>query len=315
MPVSESQNHMPVSITTPATPAPVPRKPPRLVGNLAGIAMMALGMFLFSAVDAGAKYLTQSLPPLQVVWCRQFGLLFGVFVLLLLKGPSVLRTAQPGLQVLRGALAAVSATIFIVAVTYVPLADAVAVSFVAPFMVTVMGAVFLKERVGARRWAAVTIGFLGAMVVIRPGMGVMHPAAFLVIIAAAAFAVRQILSRRLSQSDRTGTTVAYTALVGSAILTLPLPFVWVWPQDGTTVLVLVAIAFIAGAAEVCVIKALELAQAVVIAPVQYSLLIWGTFYGWLIFDQLPDGWTLGGALIIIATGIYTLHRERMAKGG
>ena len=142
-------------------------------------------------------------------------------------------------------------------------------------------------------------------------MGVIHPAAVLVLIAALLFALRQILSRKLSGSDKTITTVAYTALTASALLTLPLPFVWRTPEWGFEIALLTSMAVLAGIAEVMVIRSLELAQAVVLAPVHYSLLIWGTFYGWMVFDQLPDLWTWIGALIIVATGIYTLHRERL----
>lgn len=271
------------------------------------------GMFIFSAVDIQAKLLTETLHPIQIVWSRQLGLLIGVVIYVLFRGVSVFRTKHPGLQVTRGLLAASSATLFIVAVAYVPLADAVAVSFVAPFIVTLMGALVLKERVGIRRWTAVTIGFIGTLIVIRPGLGVVHPAVFIVMLAASFFALRQVISRALSNSDRTATTVAYTALVGSLVLSIPLPFVWQWPSTNQEIVLLCSIAIMAAAAEILVIKALEVAQAVVVAPMQYSLMIWGTMYGYLVFGQLPDVWTWVGALIIIATGIYTLHREAMVS--
>lgn len=273
---------------------------------------MAGGMFLFSAVDTHAKFLTDSFHPVQIAWSRQLGLLVGVLFLLALRGRDILKTQHPFLQISRGALAAGSATLFIVAVSFVPLADAVAISFVAPFLVTVLGAVVLGESVGIRRWVAVGIGFLGTLVVIRPGMGVIHPAAVLVLAAALLFALRQILSRKLSGTDRTMTTVAYTALTASAVLSLPLPFIWRTPEWRLEIALLVSMGVLAAIAEVLVIRSLELAQAVVLAPVHYSLLIWGTFYGWLIFDHLPDLWTWVGAMIIIATGIYTLHRERVS---
>lgn len=275
--------------------------------------LMALGMFLFSAVDTQAKYLTASFHPIQIVWIRQLGLLAGAGVLFAMNGHALFRTGHPVLQVARGALAATSATLFIVAISFVPLADAVAISFVAPFVVTVLGALVLREPVGLRRWLAVAGGFFGMLVVIRPGMGVLHPASLLVVVAATAFALRQIISRALSNTDRTITTVAYTAVVGSAILTIPLPFLWVAPSGGTELALCFGIAVLAAAAEICVIKALEIAHAVVVAPMQYTLIIWGTFYGWMVFGQLPDGWTWAGTAIIIATGLYTLHRERLAK--
>lgn len=269
---------------------------------------MGLGMFLFAAVDAGAKFLTDGLHPVQIVWSRQLGLLFGAFVLIAMQGRSIFRTKHPKLQFARGCVAAGSASFFIMAIAHVPIADAVAITFVAPFMVTVLASLILREPVGLRRWMAVTLGFVGTLIVIRPGLGVMHPAAALVILAAFLFAVRQIISRALSDTDSTATTVVYTALVGSAILTLPLPFYWQSPSTDQMIL-LAGIAVVAGVAEVLVIKAFELGMAVALAPVHYSMLLWGTFYGWLIFDQLPDGWTLLGALIIVATGLYTLRRE------
>ncbi|MCP3970887.1 MAG: DMT family transporter [Rhodobacteraceae bacterium] len=274
---------------------------------------MAAGMFLFSVVDTQAKFLTGSLHPIQIVWSRQMGMVLAVLVLLGLRGGGFLRSARPGWQVARGAVAAGSATLFIVAVSYVPLTDAVAVSFVAPFMVTLLGALVLRERVGMRRWGAVSIGFLATLIVIRPGTGAVHPAVLLVVLAAAFFAIRQVISRKLAGTDRTATTVAYTALVSVAILSLPLPFVWQWPSGGTEIALLCSMALIAAAAETCVIRALEMAQAVVVAPLHYTLLIWSTCWGYLVFADLPDFWTWAGALIIVATGVYTLYREHVVS--
>lgn len=299
-----------MSAVTPEVPHEGPI-PTRRVENGKGLLLMGLGMFLFSAVDTGAKFLTADLHPMQIVWTRQLGLLAGAFFLLATTGRAILRTHHPRLQVIRGVAAAGSASLFIFAVSYVPLADAVAVSFVAPFMVTVMGAVILKEPVGIRRWIAVILGFVGTLIVLRPGMGAVHPAAGLVIVAAALFAARQIISRAIADTDRTPTTIVYTALVGSAVLTLPLPFFWRTPT-GQEALLLIGVAALAGVAEVAVIKALELAMAVVVAPVQYTLMIWGTFYGWLVFGQLPDLWTWVGTGIIIGTGVYMLQREHRA---
>jgi S-adenosylmethionine uptake transporter len=294
-------------MTTDAIPVPTRRSE-----NGKGLLLMGLGMFLFSAVDTMAKFLTGDLHAFQIVWVRQLGLVLGAFILIGWTSGRVLRTTHPRLQLLRGAVAACSASLFIFGVTYVPLADAVAVSFVAPFIVTVLGALLLREPVGFRRWVAVTFGFVGALIVIRPGLGVVHPAAFLIVLAAFFFAIRQVISRALSDSDRTSTTVVYTALVSVGVLTLPMLFVWKTPTPDQ-MLVLSAMAVVAAIAEVCVIKALELAMAVVVAPMQYTLIIWGTFYGWVIFDQLPDNWTWLGTALIVATGLYTLRREYVVK--
>lgn len=293
--------------------SPVVQAAPQQTNNSKlGLIYMAGGMALFAATDAIAKLLTETLPPIQVVWSRQCGLLVGILIVIAIHGLKVLHTTQPKLQIGRGVLATISATLFIIAVAYVPLVDAVAITFVAPFMVTILGAVILKETVGIRRWIAVTIGFIGTLIVIRPGMGIIHPASFLLIIAAAAFACRQILSRVLAGGDKTSTTVAYTAIVSWSLLSIPLWFFWQTPATTLEIVLLVTIAILAAFAETLVIMALSTAQAVVVAPVQYSLLIWGTMYGFLIFGQLPDFWTLIGAVIIVATGLYTLNRERLA---
>ena len=294
---------------TPQTPV-VPVKT-KTDNSKLGLTYMFVGMSLFAATDAIAKLLTETIPPLQVVWSRQCGLLLGVLILISVKGLGVLASKNPKLQIVRGVLAATSATLFIVGIAYIPLADAVALTFVAPFIVTILGAVVLKEPVGLRRWIAVVIGFMGTLIIIRPGLGVLHPAAFLLIIAASAFALRQILSRFLAGADKTPTTVAYTAIVAWLLLSIPLPFIWETPQSSREILFLILIAIMAASGETLVIMALDTAQAVVLAPVHYSLLLWGTLYGFLIFGQLPDGWTMAGALIIVITGLYTLHRERV----
>lgn len=281
--------------------------------NVRGLLLMGLGFMLFSVADTQAKLLTDHFHPVQIVWIRQLGLLAGVVVALAMLGPSIFATRHPVLQLGRGLLAVTSAVCFIFAVKYVPLADAVAISFVAPFLVTAMGALFLGETVGARRWTAVVVGFCGALIVIRPGLGVMHPAGLLVVVAATAFAARQVLSRHLARDDRTVTTVAYTALVSIIVLTFPLPFFWTTPEVGLQWALFFGVAVFAALGELMIIKSLEIAHASVLAPVHYSLLIWGTFWGWLVFDQLPDFWTWVGAAVIVATGLYIINRERKTR--
>ncbi len=285
--------------------------PARRVENAKGLLLMGLGMFLFAAVDTIAKFLTSELHPFQIVWTRQLGLLAGALFLLALHGRRLFLTAQPKLQLIRGLVAALSAAAFIFAIRHVPLADAVAVSFLAPFMVTLMAALILQEPVGWRRWAAVLLGFVGSMIILRPGMGAVHPAAMLVVVAAFFFACRQVISRAIADTDGTGTTILYTAVTAVLVLSLPLPWVWVTP-DGSELLLLVGMAMLAGFAEVFVIRALELGFAVAVAPVHYTLIIWASLYGWLVFGQFPDAWTWAGTAIIMATGMYTLRREYLA---
>lgn len=277
-----------------------------------GIVSMGLGFFVFALGDVQAKLLTDHFGSIQIVWFRQLGLCLGVLVLILARGPGLLRSTQPKLQIARGLAAIGSSIFFISALRHVPLADAVAVSFVAPFMVTVMGAIFLREPVGLRRWSAVAIGFVGVMIVIRPGMGVFHPAILMVLVAASFFALRQILSRWLSGGDSVLTTIAYTSLTMTGVTSIGLPFAWTTPDTGTLWLLILGMTICAGVGEILVIRALSLAQTVVLAPLHYTLLIWGVLYGYVIFADLPDQWTLIGCVIIMASGLYTLHREHRA---
>lgn len=282
------------------------------VENLRAIGLAAGGFFLFAAGDAVAKLLTDSLSPIQVGFARQFGLLAGVLVMLAVRGTVVLRTRRPVLQVLRGALAAFSVSFFFLAIAKVPLADASAMTFVAPFFVTVLGALVLRERVDRRRWVAVALGFVGTLVVLRPGLGAVHPAAAFAVLSALCFALRQMISRLLSGVDPLATTIAYSSLGASGLLLLAMPFVWVTPTHPHIWALLALMAVTAGLAEFLMIKALEIGNSVAVAPTQYSHIIWTTFYGWLLFGQLPDQWTVLGALIIVATGVYAINLERKA---
>ena len=291
----------------------LPPRTPSRADNAKGIILMLLSMFVFSAVDTQAKFLTATIDPLQVVWMRQMGLFVGVVILLLWRGSVVLKTARIGLQLARGGCAALSASLFIIGVSYVPLADAVAVTFIAPLLVTIMGALLLGEYVGIHRWTAVLAGFVGTLVIIRPGFDSFHPALILPLIAACLFAGRQVISRFLSGIDTTQTTVAYTAIASTLILTLPIPFVWTYPQTQTEIILIISMACMAALGELLVIKALEVALAVVVSPMQYTIIIWSSFYGFMVFDQLPDGYTIGGTAIIILSGLYTLHRERLRR--
>lgn len=299
---------MPSPTAAPLRHAP----PPSHADNLRGIVLMTIGFSFFAACDVQGKVLTEYLHPAQIVWFRQIGLALGVLVLLSMRGLHILRSHLPIIQVLRGVTAVISAFGFILAVKYVPLADVVAVTFIAPFLITVLAAIFLREPVGIRRWIAVSIGFVGMLVVIRPGFGVFHPAIGFAVLAAFSFAIRQVLSRSISGADPVTTTVAYTSLTSILIVSVMLPFVWTTPQNLTVWLVAFGLAATAGIGEVFVIRALDIAHAVVVAPLQYMLILWSTFYGYVVFSDLPDSWTLTGCAIIIASGLYTLHRERLA---
>jgi len=285
-------------------------KPPseRQSNSRLGMLCMLGGMFLFAAVDAQAKYLTQTLHPAQIIWFRQLGLALGIIFLIFYKGPGILKTQRLPLQVLRGSLVVCSTLLFVYAVKYAALADAVAVSFVAPFFLTLLGALVLGETVSLKRWLAVLVGFIGAVIIIRPGGDAVHPSVMLVAVAALFYAMRQTIGRLLADTDKTITTIAYTALISTAIISIPLPFVWVTPDTTKVFSIILCMAILAAVAEVLVIKALEVAEAAVVAPIHYSLIIWSSMYSFFIFNQFPDIWTWIGTAIIVIAGMAAIKK-------
>ena len=297
-------------MTIPLAGGAPPRPAPAAGDNVKGALFMLGGMFVFSAVDAQAKYLTDHLPSLQIVWARQIGLVLGVLMLIAWHGRTILRTGFPVLQIGRGVAAALSATLFIIGLNFVALADAVSVTFVAPLVVTMMAALLLGERVGLHRWTATVIGFLGALIVIRPGFASFHPGLLLPLTAAVLFAVRQVISRHIGSRDRTETTLAYTALTAFLMLSVVQPFIWQPVGSTRLLLIMASMSLMAALGEFLVIRALEVGQAVFVSPLHYTIIIWASLYGYLIFGQFPDIWTWTGSFVIMASGLYVLHRER-----
>jgi drug/metabolite transporter (DMT)-like permease len=283
------------------------------LNNPKGILLMGIAMAFFGAADTVAKFFSDLYPTLQVVGMRQMGLMTGVIVYALVTRKLSLRTDQVGLQLLRGVFATSSAFLFVLGLSFIPLADATAIAFVAPLFVTVMGYFILGEPVGLRRWTAVVIGFMGTLIIIRPGFSSFEFGHVFIVCAASLFAARQIISRFLSSTDNTMTTVAYTAITSAGILLAIMPFVWQPIQSLEHLGLFILFALTAGAGEILVIKALEIAHAVVVAPLQYTILIWVTMYGFLFLGVFPDGLTFLGAFVIMASGGYTLLREHQVK--
>ena len=282
--------------------------------NLNGALLMLSAMFIFAILDALAKYLTQYHHPLQVVWVRQTGLLAVAVYFLIRTSAAILVTEHRLLQSARGICAALSACFFIFGISYVPLADATAVTFVAPLVVVVIGALFLKEPVGIYRWSAVFVGFGGTLLIIRPGFESFDWFLLLPLIACIFFAIRQIISRYLASSDSVATTICYTAIVSFVILCPAAYMVWEAPESWTIIMLMIVLSVLGGAGEILVIKAFQQGLAVVVAPMHYTILIWTAIYGYLLFGHLPDGLTWLGGIIIISSGLFTLYREQVKKG-
>ena len=294
-------------------PPPDDGDPAPRTSTTPAILLMLAAMAVFSAMDGVSKGLTLRLSPVEVTWARYlFSLLFLLPLALARGGLRLLTTQMPLAQIGRGALLFGSGLLFITALRTLPLADATAVGFVAPLMVTALSIPLLGERVGLGRWLAVLTGFGGVLLVVRPGGAAFEAASLLPVASATFWAVSLIVTRRLALTESALTTLVYTGLTGLALSSLVLPGVWRLPESGDWLLLAVAGGLYA-LAQSLLLAAFHRAHASVLAPFQYSQMLWSTAIGWLAFATTPDGATDGGAAVIIASGLYIWHRERRGR--
>lgn len=280
-------------------------------GHARGIALAIAAMVVFASQDGLTKHLAQTYAVAQILWVRYA--FFALFALWMTRsaGPrESLRSASPALQILRSVLLVAEIGMFVLAIRWLPLADTHAIMALTPLLVTALSVPLLGERVGLRRWSAVGVGFAGMLLILRPGMGALHPAAFFALGSAAMYACYIALTRKVSLADHSGTTLIYTALVGAAVMTLIGPFHWQWP-DASGWAFLLTLAVTGATGHFLFIKALEAAPASVLQPFGYTVLVWATIIGYVFFGNLPDAPTVAGALVIVASGLYTIHREHV----
>ena len=280
-----------------------------------GILCILLSSALIAPLSQTAtKFLAPEFPVLQIIFVRSLGqTLFVTAFFWRQYGASMFITAEPKLQIARSALLFFASMFWISGIAAVPLTTASAISFTAPIMVVMMSIPLLGEKVGVHRWAAVLVGFAGALVVIRPGAGVMEPATLLLLVAAFLFALYQILTRKLAGLDTAATTSLYTVVVALIVSTAMIPWHYVQPQpaDYAVWVAFVATGLLGGLRHYFVVKAYESASASVISPFFYSELVGVTALGLLVFGDFPDAWTITGAAIIALSGVYIAHRERL----
>ena len=276
---------------------------------LRGIALMVAACILFPTGDAIAKYVVTSYDVLLILWLKYVVQTFLVALVILLTLPlSTFRTKRLGLQIGRGVAGIGSYGPFLIAISFIPLADAVAIEFLSPLIVVALSVPLLGETVGPRRWSAVAVGFIGAMFIIRPGLGVVHWAAILMLFAATSVSLIQIASRILAQTEHPMTSLFYMSLTGLVITSPPVPFIWAELELGAWGLMM-AVGAIAGFCHYLFVRAYEFASASLLAPFIYAQILGATVLGYLIFSDFPDKWTITGTAILIASGLYVAYRE------
>ncbi|SSW66951.1 DMT family transporter [Achromobacter agilis] len=279
----------------------------------AGIACVVGGIFFLTLSDANAKWLGSAYNPLQILFLRALiALPFVMTLALWLGGRRVLRTTHPGLHLTRGAINVVSACCFYLGLRALPLAEATAIAFAAPLFVTALSVLILKERVDGKRWLAVLAGFAGVLIVVRPGTAAFQAATLLPLTTALLYAVMMITARGISRGEGMLTTTFYIVLGQLVCSAVGLPWVWRTPaMDDLPYFGAVALFSTLGLA--LITQGFRIGPASVVAPFDYTGLIWATILGWLFWREAPDAYAYLGALFIAGSGVYIAVREARAK--
>lgn len=274
-----------------------------------GIASMILGIAAMSIMDGAAKWLGAGYSIIEIVFFRNlFALLPVLFIVWQGGGRRALNIGWgPGLF-LRAALGTGAMFTFFTGLRSLPLAEAMAIAFVAPLFVTALSGPLLGEQVGLRRWGAVIVGFIGVLVITRPGAEAFQPAALLVLAAALFYALAMLVTRRLARSNSTPSILFYTTTISLAATAALLPFGWRTPANDD-LMIFALLGLIAGTGNYFATQAYRYAPAAVVAPFDYTALIWGTLIGWLIWHELPGPHVWLGVAILVVSGLYILHRE------
>jgi len=282
-------------------------------GTLRGIALICLAVFCFIVMNTMARALRlDGVPVAEIVWARNFFHLILIMAFFPRRIRTLLVAERKGMQVLRSILVFLATICMFIAIGLMPIADAVAIAFIAPLIAVGLSVPILGEKVGPRRWAAVLVGFVGMLIIIRPGSGVLQWAVLFPIGMAFFYALYQVITRMIRGSADPLNALFYTALVGAVAASVALPFFWRMPSLAEAAM-LVAIGFMGGLGHWFVIMAYERAEISAVAPFAYTELIWAIALGFLVFGEFPNLFTFIGAGVIAAAGLYVLYRERQAR--
>jgi drug/metabolite transporter (DMT)-like permease len=301
---------IPPNTPTPERIAPDAARARRL--RLIGIGLMCGAVACFACLDATAKYLGRHVDMMEVVWARYASAFVLAFIVSNpITRPGLISTKRPLLQIGRSALL-LGATVFnFAAFKYLRLDQALVIMFSIPLMVAALAGPTLGEWVGPRRWAAIGVGFLGVLVVVRPGYGAIHPAAILCVLSAVCAAFYAILTRTLARFDSNETTLFYSNLVGAVVMLPLMPMIWITPAEPLQIFLMITFGAFGSLGHFLLIAAHRHTPASVLSPFMYSQLVWTSTLGYLVFADVPNHATLAGAAVVVASGLYLVHRERL----
>ena len=273
------------------------------------ISLICLATLCFAVMGGCVKLLSSELPSGQIIWGRYFFHALLIFMLFPAKAPRIMVSKRIDLQIIRSVLVLGATICAFVALRYLPMADVAAIGFVSPLVVVSLAGLVLGEKISPTRWFAVIIGFVGVLVILRPGSGSMHWAALLQLFGVCCYGSYQILTRKIRGLAPPMTSLFYSALVGTVVSSLWLPLIWQSPEPKQW-LMMAGTGLLGGSGHLALIKALESAPASVAGPFVYSELLWAIGIGFLLFGALPDIWTLIGAGVLVATGVYLLRTDQ-----
>ena len=279
--------------------------------RLTGIALMCGAVALFACLDTTAKYLNTQMDTMQITWARYtFAFVLTLFVFNPITHPNLLRTARLKLQLTRSVLLFLATAGNFLALRWMQLDEVLSIIFTFPFIVAIASGPLLGEWLGWRRWCAIGFGFAGVLLITRPGLGGVHPAALFSLGATIAYGIYAVITRIVSRVDSDQTSLFYSNFIGALIMLPIIPFVWTTPSSWLIALMLMAIGVLGSAGHFLLIAGHRIAPASVLSPFVYTQLVWVVILGYLVFDHVPAAWTMAGAAVVIASGLYLLYRER-----
>lgn len=277
----------------------------------AAIGWLFVGIALFATMDAAAKWVARTYPLTAAVWLRYLvpTLLVGGY-LVATRGLKFAHAPRPGIQILRGMTLVVSTLCFWTALSHLPLVEAATVSFIGPTMVVIFSAFLLGERPQRMHWIALAMGFIGVLIALRPGLSNPGIGAIAALSSAAFYSLYLVLTRKVADQADSLVLLFHANAIGALALTVLAPATARMPNIAAEWMILPALGVFGAVGHWCMIKAYAKADAATLAPFMYAQLLVATFYGWLFYDNLPDGFTLLGMLVILASGLYVLNEGR-----
>lgn len=277
---------------------------------LYGVLLVLCAGLLLATHDGVSKYLTHIYPLIMVIWLRYFVQTIAMIILFFPKMRlAIIRTRRPWLQLLRAISLLSISLLFIGGLRYIPLAEATAVMFLAPLIVTVLSALVLHEHVSKGQWAAVVVGFLGVLFIVRPGGALFTPAILLPVCASFCFAIYQLITRRLASTDHAVTSNFLSGLFGVIVLTALLPGEYTLEVANIDLLFMMALGLLAMTAHMLLTMALKYSTAATLAPFTYAQIVFAGVVGYLAFGQMPDNWSMFGVLIISCSGLAVAYLQ------